>query len=268
MQTLDASKPSVASLVSTLDDDLREARAKINEIINTVFNNAVQLAMLGGLTVGSPTGGYLGVGTINADSVVAKDGIEYFHPGSSGVTDIVDYVDTEIQSFAVDIAAALVADRWHSAVGWTRNSANAAGDATAQQLTNFLLAANTLGANDALEIISLWSMTESANAKSIKIIFGAAADGTGGTAYCNQSVVSKSLVSAYTLISAKNATNSQLGAAAASATGFAQNASAVPVTSAIDTTVNTYISFQANWAGAVAGETIKLERYLARIIHV
>lgn len=184
--------------------------------------------------------------------------------------DTEDYTDAAVAGLASDLAEALVEGVWHDATGWIRNSANDATDANFVQLTNFLLPGGLMGANDALEIISTWTFV-GANNKNTRIKFGV--DNLGGinpdagTAYLDNIPTTQLAAQYYTLISNRAATNSQVGYYAGAATSFTTNVSpAAPVTSAIDTTVDQYISFQCKWAGAQAAHSIKLERYIARLI--
>lgn len=119
--------------------------------------------------------------------------------------------------------------------------------------------ANSMGLNGRLRVTTLWSYTNSANSKSLRVRFG----GIGGTAYFSQPNTTTATQRAQTEIQNRNSASSQVGCVPSAAAQWAASSVAV-VTSAVDTTaaVDLVISGQL----ASSGETITLESYLVELI--
>ena len=113
--------------------------------------------------------------------------------------------------------------------------------------------AGILLANGSAEIETLWSYTNSANAKNLRVRFG----GTSGTVYLNTSPTTTGCVQNVCIIRNSNATNSQKGFLAAASSHFGSAASTT--TSAIDTTAAVDIVIGGQLTNT--GETITLESY-------
>lgn len=149
-----------------------------------------------------------------------------------------------------------------SFVALTRNSVNAAGDATETQLVAVTIPA--IGPNGGLRATGIWSYTNSATTKTMRVRFGAAAAGTGGVSYHSQGATTTATQMQQILLGNRNATNSQAGGTTAGTGGWSTSATAF-VTSAIDTTVPTEIHFGCLWGGAIAAESISLQGYIVEV---
>ncbi|MBI5562763.1 MAG: hypothetical protein HY894_07945 [Deltaproteobacteria bacterium] len=123
------------------------------------------------------------------------------------------------------------------------------------ELYNCVLPANTLGLNGALRIKTLWSYTNSANAKTIKVKFG-------GTAFLNAAPTTTSSTQAQTFVHNRNSASSQI-AYWGGLTTFGSVTSG-NVTAAIDTTVDQVISITGQLANT--GETITLESVVVEVL--
>lgn len=117
--------------------------------------------------------------------------------------------------------------------------------------------ANSMGPNSQIEIISLWSNTNSANNKTMKAKLG------GSTLAPAVPTTTASLQS-YVRVANRNATNSEVSNPSASLSGFSTSTSTV-TTISIDTTAATTVSFTGQLA--TSSETTTLESYLVRITH-
>lgn len=144
-------------------------------------------------------------------------------------------------------------------LGKSGTAVSAPADATEDILATITLPAGALGANGWIDFVTNWSMTNSANAKTLRVRIG----GIGGTviaSYSGASVATERIVG--DVVNA-NATNSQVvnstnwaGGATSVGTSFAQ-------TAAIDTTAST--TFVVTGQKATAGETLTLTNYLFRL---
>lgn len=162
----------------------------------------------------------------------------------------------------VDLSSKTLPGVWRlvaaSAVAVTRNSVNAAGDATETSLVNAALPGNSLGANGLLWARATWSYTNSASVKTLRTRW----NGLAGTRIREDAVSTTASVRTEARLQNVNATNSQKAANAFNAGRSGWDASTGGVaTSSADTTASVDIAFTAAWAGAVAGESITLESY-------
>jgi hypothetical protein len=137
--------------------------------------------------------------------------------------------------------------------------ATAAADTNENTLATITVPANTLGANGGLRILTQWSMTSSANNKTIRVRYSGAAGSQFGlviaTTRTGQNLV--------THIVNANATNSQKGGSyGTDSSGQALNNQ--NVTASADTTASTTIVITGQ--KATAGETLSLEGYLVEVI--
>jgi hypothetical protein len=133
-----------------------------------------------------------------------------------------------------------------------------AADTNENALATITIPANSLGINGSIRVWHLWTVTNSANNKTMRVRFS----GASGTIY-NQIVLTTSAINhQLTVITNRGATNSQVGSASLSSS-FGASASA-NVTSAVDTTADTTIVITGQKASA--GETITLERYMVEIV--
>lgn len=124
------------------------------------------------------------------------------------------------------------------------------GDTNETTIATAAIPAGAMGANGQVEIISLWTYTNSGNTKTLRIKFG-------GTNFLALATTTTASIQAYTRIANRNNAASQIGHQGSN-TGFNAQAGAV-LTGAIDTTAAVNITFTAQLASA--GETITLESY-------
>lgn len=131
-------------------------------------------------------------------------------------------------------------------------------DTTEDVLYTCTVPANAMGANGVLRITTRWTITNNANAKTLRVHLG----GIGGVDYMGNSVSGVSAQQHQILIQNRGATNSQYGFGASQAPFQAQVAA--PITSAVDTTAATTIVITGQ--KAVGTDTITLESVLVELI--
>lgn len=139
-------------------------------------------------------------------------------------------------------------------------SASHTGNTNETTLATVTIPANALGANGLIEVYTQWSWTASANGKTARVRLGGAA----GTIFCAMAAqASSASLRDFRSIQNRNATNSQIGGAAAAQ--YASTSGAV-VTGAIDTTaaVDLVISGQLS----TGTETISLEGYWVKVTYL
>lgn len=135
----------------------------------------------------------------------------------------------------------------------TRNSANVAGDATSAVLATVTIPANLLSGNTSAYVFALWRVTSSANVKTLSAKLG-------GTSIGNLSPTTNVANHAGIFIHADNSASDQKIPNGASI-GMAGVAGTM-LDYAKDCSVPIDLSFECNWAGAIASETITLESYM------
>lgn len=119
-----------------------------------------------------------------------------------------------------------------------------------------------LGANGVLEILTRWSFTNNANAKTYQAYWGPVA---GGTEVLSATGASITTVRQMTEIEAAGATNSQRGHSRFSIGGFTGSSAAV-IAASRDSTVNQQITFCGTLANA--GDSMSLDGYTIRLVRV
>lgn len=124
-------------------------------------------------------------------------------------------------------------------------------DTNENTLRAVTLPANALGVNGIARIWSLWSQTNNANVKTIRVKFG-------GTNVVAAAVTSTATFQHVTLIRNRNVANSQVFFAMSSASLFAPGG-LNPTLAAIDTAADVQIIFTVQ--KATAGDTMTLEAY-------
>lgn len=145
------------------------------------------------------------------------------------------------------------------AQSWEAVSAPA--DTNENILATITVPAGSMGANGMLRLVAFWAMTNSANAKTMRVRFG----GVGGAAYeILPSVVNIDTARTNVWIANKNAANSQRGHGASQIPAFSQPTGAVAVVTSIDTTAATTLVLTAQ--KTLAGETATLEGYSVELI--
>lgn len=151
-------------------------------------------------------------------------------------------------------------DTWPLAQSWAAVSCPA--DTSEDTLATITIPANALGANGSIRLHAQFSMTSSANNKTMRVRFS----GGSGTQYLSitQTTISNGLVDL--VIANRGATNSQVGTTLFFTGGGALqlNNGSTPPTSAVDTTAQTTIVITGQKASA--GETLTLEGYIAEMI--
>lgn len=131
------------------------------------------------------------------------------------------------------------------------------GTTTETTLATCTIPANAIGPNGQIEIQALWSTTNSANTKTLRIKFGSAG-------YFATGVTSVATAQTITRIANRNANNSQVGGPSASF-GPSGSSTSAAVTSAIDTTSAVSLTFTAQLGNT--SETITLESYVVRLTY-
>lgn len=133
-------------------------------------------------------------------------------------------------------------------------------DTTEDTLATITVPANALGANGVLRILTTWTFTNSANNKTMRVRYS----GGAGTIYSSNVQTTQATSQVLTLISNRNATNSQVGAAN-DHDGLTLGSASAIVTSAVDTTASTTIVITGQKANS--GETLRLERYVVELLY-
>lgn len=119
--------------------------------------------------------------------------------------------------------------------------------------------AGAMGANGSLRVAFAASLTNNANAKTLRVRLG----GASGTIYFQGNTASMAGWNGQIAISNRNAANSQVGANAGSSVGGLGNSAIV--TSAVDTTLATTLLITCQKATAV--DTCTLERVLVELLY-
>lgn len=141
-------------------------------------------------------------------------------------------------------------------------ASSAGANTTENTLATVTIPGGLMGPNGILRVTTLWTMTNSANNKTIQVKLG----GTGGTAYCNL-VLGTGIASARYQHQIQNANSqaSQVGFVAANVTGFGTAAGA-NVTSSIDTSATTTLVITGTKASS--GEVLTLQSYLVELLRM
>ena len=126
-------------------------------------------------------------------------------------------------------------------------------------LATVTIPANAIGANGTVEIYAVYSYTNSANSKTLRIRFG----GTSGTAYFNTASTTTANFRTNFTIANANSTNAQVGGSPA---GLIAASSTAASTSSVDTTAPVDIVFRGLLANS--SETITLVHYWVRVTRV
>jgi len=116
--------------------------------------------------------------------------------------------------------------------------------------------ANAMGANGSLLIWELWSYTNSANSKTMRVRFS----GGSGTIFASAAASASVLMNVLAKIQNRGATNSQVGTPATIGTA----AGTAAVTSSVDTTASATVVLTGQ--KATGTETLELESYLVVLI--
>jgi hypothetical protein len=128
-------------------------------------------------------------------------------------------------------------------------------------MASLRIPANSIGPNGAVQITALWSYTNSANNKTMVIRFGSTAGAVGSFTSNNLVVTTTATAQTLVILHANNATNAQSYFQQQPITPFSGSATAAFLTSAIDTTADTFINIDG--IVAAAGETLTLQHAYA-----
>ncbi|MCW5141070.1 hypothetical protein [Burkholderia cenocepacia] len=135
--------------------------------------------------------------------------------------------------------------------------ASVTGTTDTTTLATIAIPGGTLHESGALRVTTLWSYTNSANAKVLQVQFG-------GSVFLNQSQTATSSSQAQTIVRNRGAANSQVGFAAAAANQYSSSGAAV-VVAAVDTTKDQQLVLTARLANVA--ETITLESYTVEVLN-
>lgn len=133
-------------------------------------------------------------------------------------------------------------------------NASVTGTTTNTQLHEVVVPAGLMSANGQLEVVCLWTYTNSANAKTLRLYFGS----FGGASYISRGETTTTICQYYANIRNTNSVAAQVGLNGSYSGGIGANSGTI-LTSAIDTSVNQSLLFGAQLSNT--GETITLKGY-------
>jgi hypothetical protein len=131
------------------------------------------------------------------------------------------------------------------------------GTASETNLASVTIPAGLMSANGQLEILTLWSYTNSGTARNCRIRLGT--DTTSGTVFFNPSVSTTNTLQSYINIKNNNATNSQYGFPNSTGAGYATSTAALITSSWNTATTSHFVAF--NGALTDTSQTITIEGY-------
>jgi hypothetical protein len=143
----------------------------------------------------------------------------------------------------------------HSAVAVSHT-----GDTSETALATVVVPGGTMGPNGILRVTSLWSFTNDADDKTLRLRFGA---GLSGTQFLNIALPSLASFRDQRQIANRNAADSQVGMSSLVLGGWGQSANA-PVTAAIDTTQSRDLVLSGQLESGA--DTVTLEAYLVEVL--
>ncbi len=159
------------------------------------------------------------------------------------------------------VATTAYVDAANKIFGFSRTTASGTATAAEEVIASKLIPAGTLGNNDRIEVVMLWSGTgTTGSTKTMRVRLHTSA-AVGGTIYSAITTTSSTTYSFNTMcnIWQKGASNAQEGSVGASASGaWGGNANAI-LTSALSTASDMYIVFTTD--KDVAGDTMSLNSY-------
>lgn len=135
-----------------------------------------------------------------------------------------------------------------------------ANDTAENILATISIAANTILANDALEITTMWSMTGSTNAKTLRIRLG----GIGGTAFLSSAQTGGTTVAVQNLIIIRFPTTATQKAWNSGNTNVYATGTGAATTGAIDMTALQTLVITGQ--KATGSETLALESYSVKLV--
>jgi hypothetical protein len=137
-------------------------------------------------------------------------------------------------------------------------AASAGAVTTEETLATITVPANAMGLHGTLRVTTVWTHTNGANNKTLRVRFSGAA----GTQYCNVVATTTATTVHQATISNRGAANSQVGGHTG-VSAFSGSSGAV-TTSAVDTTADTTIVISGQKASS--GDTLTLERYMVELL--
>ena len=144
-------------------------------------------------------------------------------------------------------------------LGASAVAVSGAADTAENILGTVTIPAGAMGVNGILRVEALWTVTNSANNKTLRVRLG----GIGGTQFIGNVVTTVATARALVSIANRGAANSQISMANSFNTMWGSTTNAV-TTAAIDTSAATTIVITGQKASA--GETLTLESYLVELI--
>ena len=150
---------------------------------------------------------------------------------------------------------------WH-VLGATGVAASHTGDTSETVLANISLPAGAMGANGVVRVTALWTYTNSANNKTLRVRLG----GLSGAAFQANVVSTSNVGVTQRTIHNRNSLASQVGFNATAPASFTTVGSgSPPATGTVDTSVAQTIVLTGQLANA--GETVTLEACLVELLH-
>ncbi|HEY2068285.1 MAG TPA: hypothetical protein VGG48_01925 [Rhizomicrobium sp.] len=135
---------------------------------------------------------------------------------------------------------------------------SAGADTTEDTLATITIPANAMGANGCLDIDTIWTITNGANTKTLRIRFS----GGSGSAYLNVAPTTSAGGTWRTKICNANATNSQIGGMAGASFGNGAGTAAL-ITGSADTTASQTVVITG--LKASSGDTLMLDQYTVKL---
>lgn len=174
----------------------------------------------------------------------------------------------DITAPASEIAALMAADARRAAearghwyvLGASAVAVSHTGNTNETALATVALPAGSMGANGLLRVTSLFTVTNSANNKTLRTRLG----GISGTAFQSLTLTTNETNMSQRLIQNRNSQSSQVGSAAAVGGSFGNSSNSV-VTGAIDTASAQDVVISGQLANS--GETITLQSYLIELCY-
>lgn len=136
-------------------------------------------------------------------------------------------------------------------------AASGAADTNENTLATITIPGGAMGPNGFVRIMTLWSQTNNANVKTVRVKFG-------GTNFLGLPVTSTATTQIITTVRNRNSASSQVGYAIDTASNFGSTTSAA-ATSAVNTgsDVTVLLTVQK----ATAGDTMTLEGYIVEVVY-
>lgn len=136
-------------------------------------------------------------------------------------------------------------------------SSSVTGTASETNLASVTIPAGLMSANGQLEVFMLWSHTNEATARNLRVRLGT--DPLAGTIYYNPSISTANTTQSFMIIKNNNATNSQYGFPNSTGAGYATSTGTLITSSWNTATTNHLLAF--NGALVDTSQTITLEGY-------